>query len=427
MAKIVIMPRQGITVESCIITKWNKATGDTVEPGDVLFSYETDKAAFEEKAQDGGVMLKQLYDEGDDVPCLEAVCIIGEAGEDISDLVAQSAPADEAAQPEAAAAAAQEPAQTAAAAAPVQATVNPDGALKISPRARMSAQRLGIDAQLATPTGPDGRIIERDILAVQAQGVLQARMPKAEAAVQTEVPAAPAPVAAAYHDEPLPNIRKVIARSMHASLSEMAQLTHHASFDATNILALRAQMKAKGEALGLPNITIGDMVLYAVTRILPQYPDLNAHFLGDRMRYFNDVNLGLAVDTDRGLMVPTIMAADKLSLAELAQATKKAAAECRSGSISPDALTGASFTVSNLGSYGVEMFTPVINPPQTGILGVCASVYRPRPDAQGNMQFYPAMGLSLTYDHRALDGAPATRFLKQLCDALENFNLLLAR
>ena len=144
------------------------------------------------------------------------------------------------------------------------------------------------------------------------------------------------------------------------------------------------------------------------------------------MRYFNTVNLGVAVDTPRGLMVPTIFSAEKLSLNDLASSAKSLASAAKEGKISPDSLRGGSFTVTNLGSFGVESFTPVINPPQTAILGVNNIVNRVR-EANGELKMYPAMGLSLTFDHRAVDGAPAARFLKELCDNLENFSVTLAK
>ena len=174
-------------------------------------------------------------------------------------------------------------------------------------------------------------------------------------------------------------------------------------------------------------ITLGDIVLYAVSRTLLNHPDLNANMLDDNsIRHFKHVNLGVAVDTPRGLMVPTIFAADTMSLLEISKAVKELAAECRDGAISPDKLSGGSFTVSNLGNMGVESFTPVINPPQTGILGVCGTTDRVRKGANGEIVIYPAMGLSLTYDHRAVDGTPAAKFQKELGNNLENFTALLA-
>ena len=235
-----------------------------------------------------------------------------------------------------------------------------------------------------------------------------------------------APAVAEFEDVKLPNIRKVIAKSMHASLSNMAQLTLNTSFDATKLMELRASLKSGAEKLGLANITLNDMVLYAVSRVILNHKDLNAYYMDDFMRYFNTVNLGVAVDTPRGLMVPTIFGAEKLSLNELSKAAKSVITEAQNGTINPDKLKGGSFTVTNLGSLGIESFTPVINPPQTGILGV-DTITRRIKEVDGEDVTYPAMGLSLTFDHRALDGAPAAKFLKELCFALENFDLLLAK
>ena len=176
----------------------------------------------------------------------------------------------------------------------------------------------------------------------------------------------------------------------------------------------------------LDTITYNDMILFAVSRVLKNHPALNAHFLGDHIRYFDHVHLGVAVDTPRGLIVPTIFNADCKSLGEIAKESKELAAAAQGGAISPDLLTGASFTVSNLGTLDIEMFTPIINPPQTGILGVNCMVDRVR-TVDGQVTVYPAMGLSLTYDHRALDGAPASRFLKELKTAMEQFTELLAQ
>ena len=277
-------------------------------------------------------------------------------------------------------------------------------------------------------------MIERDIIALSLSGMRYAAPVEAGLATVEHgavAPVRPAPIAtvapsemAAYEDVKLSNIRKTIARSMHASLSNMAQLTHCSSFDAANILSLRKQWKAAPEAMEVPNITINDIVLYAVSRVLLHNRDMNAHYLDDKMRYFHHVHLGFAVDTPRGLLVPTIFNADLKSLKEIAEESKALAKAAQEGSISPDALTGATFTVSNLGSLGIEQFTPIINPPQTGILGVCAITERVR-TVNGQLTAYPAMNLSLTYDHRAVDGAPASRFLQELCKTLENFSALL--
>ena len=442
MATLVIMPRQGQSVESCVITEWKKKKGDAVAEGDVLFSYETDKSSFEEMATVSGKLLEVFVSDGDDVPCLDPVCIIGNDGEDISSLMpvkgASPAAEEKKEAPAAESKAEAAPAQEVKAEATGSAVEN--GRLKISPRAKNLAEKTFADLSSVTPTGPEGRIIERDVNALLDQGKRLTpeqfdafmKSGKAPEVVKEETPAAAAPAAetapaqADYEDVKLSNVRKVIAKSMHESLSNMAQLTLNSSFDATAIMAYRAKLKANAEALGLGNITFNDMVLFAAAKTLKNHRDCNAHFLGDKIRYFNVVNLGIAVDTDRGLLVPTLFNADSMSLNELSNAAKGIIKDAQKGSINPDLLTGASFTVTNLGSLGVESFTPVINPPQTCILGVDTITRRVK-QFNGQDVFYSAMGLSLTFDHRALDGAPAAKFLKELCANLENFDLLMAK
>ena len=419
MANAVIMPKAGITVESCIIGTWEKKVGDEIKVGDILFTYETDKASFECESTAEGTLLEIFYNEGDEVPCLVNVCAIGNAGDDCSALRPNS---DGAAAPAAAEAAPATEVQENVAA-PAAATTAPAGEKSaISPRAKKLAERAGVDASLATPTGPNGRIIERDVRTLMEN-------PPAPAVKEEAVAAAPVQSAAPeaeYTDVKFSGIRRAISKSMHTSLSTMAQLTHTTSFDATTILEYRKMLKAaEGEYAG---ITLGDIILYAVSRTLLNHPDLNAHMLDDNnIRLFKHVNLGVAVDTPRGLMVPTIHHADQMSLLEISKAVKELAAQCREGNISPDKLTGGSFTVSNLGNMGVESFTPVINPPQTGILGVCCTTERVRRAKDGSIEVYSAMGLSLTYDHRAVDGSPAARFQKELAHNLENFTALLAK
>ena len=431
VAQGVLMPKAGITVEECIITEWLKKVGDQVAVGDILFTYETDKATFECESTAAGTLLEIFYNDGDEVPVLVNVCAIGNPGDSTVGLKAgEEAPA--------AAPATSTPAASAAPAASVAAPVaaaavaaNPDA--KVSPRAKMVADTLGVDPTQAAPTGPYGRVIERDVRALaQAQALSPAAAPVAEAAPapKAEAPAA-APVAAApeadYVDEKFSAIRKATAKAMVRSLSTMAQLTHQHSFDASTILNLRKQLKANGEAMGMPNITINDLVMFAVTRVILNHPQLNATMPEENMiRKYNNVHLGMAVDTPKGLMVPTIFNANKMSLAELSIEAKRLAKICQEGKATPDMLQGASFTVSNVGSLGVEVFTPVVNPPQVGILGVCGTTTRVK-EVNGEIKTYPAMNLCLSYDHRALDGTPASKFMKELCQALENFSLLMMK
>lgn len=455
MATPVIMPRQGQSVESCIIGEWHKKEGDKVAVGDNLFTYETDKATFDEAATVAGTMLAVFFQVGDDVPCLTNVCVIGEPGEDVSQFNPNGGAKAEA--PTAATAA------TAAAPAPVAesapspvaapAATQPQGENAfVSPRAKNLAARTGADLRMAQGSGPDGRVIERDvkqlvdagIMATPAAGAYPAgttgtgiggRVTAADAAAPAAAPkAAPAASVAEGPEswtEKHTNIRKVIARSMHKSISDMAQLTLNTTYDASDVMALRKRLKKAGEqglgdkgfelAASIP--TLGDILLYAVSRTLLKFPACNAHYDDEKMTYFKHVNLGVAIDTPRGLMVPTLFKADQMSLAEISTKVKEYADACRSGSISPDLLAGGTFTVTNLGTFGVENFTPVINPPQTCILGVGNIVTRVR-ETNGAISTYPAMGLSLTLDHRAIDGAPAARMLKDLASYLENFSLM---
>lgn len=431
MAVPVIMPRQGQSVESCIISEWCKKVGDTVKVGDTLFNYETDKASFSCDAEAEGTILAEFFKADDDVPCLTNVAVIGAPGEDFSAFKpatgAEPLPAESAAPAE------EKKAEAAPAAAPAAAPEAAPAAGAsgfVSPRARTTAERDGVDASQAAGTGPHGRVIERDVIA------LAARRGEAPAEAAAAAPAAAAPAASAapaaafdameYEEKKLSNVRKIIGKAMHQSLSEMAQLTHSTSFDATQLMAFRAGLKNAPESMGLPKITVNDLMLFAVSRVLPQFPALNAHLVDDKMRYFKHCNLGIAVDTPRGLLVPTLFAADTKSIAQIASESRELIKAAQEGSISPDLLQGATTTVSNVGMMGIESFTPVVNPPQTAILGVCCVTQRVRV-VDGAITTYPAMGLSLTYDHRALDGADASRYLKALVEALENFSALAAK
>jgi len=416
MATGVIMPRQGQSVESCIITKWNFKKGDDVKEGDVLFEYETDKAAFEEEASVSGTVLAVLAEEGDDVPCLDTVCVIGSDGEDISEFLSV---ADENEVSEDIPEEKEDTNKTVITNVTGKAEDN-----KISPRAKMMAEDRNLDLSKAVPTGPDGRIIERDVVELAKNGH---KLIKGEVIEEVSLPVnEPVVAEAEYEDIKHSNVRKVIARSMHASLTNMAQLTFNRSFDATGMMNYRKAIKAGSDQLGLTNITINDIIMYAVSRTLLNHKSFNAHYDDEKLRVFNNVNLGMAVDTPRGLLVPTIFNANKMSLNELSLRAKELGSMAGEGKISPDLLTGASFTVSNLGSLGIESFTPIVNPPQTGILGVCGLVDKVKV-VDGNLVSYKSMNLSLTCDHRAVDGADAARLLKDLCESLENFIALLAK
>ena len=317
----------------------------------------------------------------------------------------------------------------------------------VSPRARRLAAEKGVDPGQLAGSGPGGRVIERDVVAaaasprsglakaMMAQGGLQA--PASGTGLDGMVKGGDLKTWKPSHTdisgegtefkvEKMSNMRKLIAKSMYNSLQNSAQLTHMLGADARKIQALRKKAKKAFEEGKIDaNVTINDFVCYAVIRALKKFPKVNSHCLGDAMRLFNVVNLGCAVDTERGLMVPCVKHAEDLNITGLSKALKQVAEDCRKGSINPDLLSAeaASFTVSNLGGFGVEWFTPVINLPQSAILGVGTIVPRPKDLGGGVYAFVPYLGLSLTYDHRALDGGEATRFLKQVATEIENLDI----
>ena len=466
MAIAVIMPRQGQSVESCVIGTWHKSPGDKVAVGDLLFTYETDKAAFEEESKVEGTLLALFFQEGDDVPCLTNVCVIGAEGESVDEFKPVSAEDHPRAAEDGRPYDGHVAEQSLAATVPVLPSVAvdnlpqgdpyaPQGAgvfpsAPISPRARKLAEKTGADISRAEPTGANGRIIERDIQKVIDAGFLGTRSALGSLSGATptglggrvtahdlaNAQAHGRPLQAArsfdvrdlarlkglgdsnFEDVKLSGVRKFISGAMHASLANSAQLTHHSSFDASDILDFRKKLKSlKNDDDVLSKISVTDIIIYAVSRVIAGHKSFNAHFLGDSMRFFDNVHIGVAVDTPRGLLVPTVGYANTLGLADISLFMKNLISSSREGSVEPDFLKGGTFTISNLGAMGVEMFTPILNPPQTGILGVCSIVERLK-----NGKFYPAMGLSLTYDHRALDGADAARFQKDLVDYLENFS-----
>jgi pyruvate dehydrogenase E2 component (dihydrolipoamide acetyltransferase) len=461
MATVVILPKQGQSVESCIITEIKKKKGDVVKKGDVLFAYETDKASFEEESPVDGVVLECFYNEGDEVEVLLNMMVIGEPGEDYAGLTDGNVTSDNenlgmndgnvdvAGRDVACNVSTTDPTD------PTKPTESSptiqqfnDSTIQhsfISPRAKSLASKEAINVTQLIGSGPKGRVIEKDVKAALENrpkltplakkiatelGLTAQDTGSGLAGTVKSTDLAPAPANALYgvdyQDVKLSNMRKLIAKAMHASLQNSAQLTHHLGADARRILELRKTAKAALESGKIStNITLNDMVCFAVIKALKKFPNVNSHFIGDSMRLFNKVHLGLAVDTERGLMVPAVRNADDLSIVGLANQLKEVAGSCKKGAIAPELLAAdsATFTVSNLGNYGVEMFTPVINLPQSAILGVNTIVPRPKDLGEGVYAFVPYIGLSLTYDHRALDGGEATRFLKQIAIEIETLEL----
>jgi pyruvate dehydrogenase E2 component (dihydrolipoamide acetyltransferase) len=442
MATPVIMPRQGQSVETCILAQWYKKKGDMVNKGEIILSYETDKAAFELESPASGTILEIFYQDGEEVRVLSNIAVIGQPEESVAEF---------------------RPVETALATgssknlSESEVIIKADASrqtgadtytyssepheIKISPRARSLAGQLNVPLSGVRGTGPDGRILERDIeiaaATLRTTPLASEVMEKEDKATGTlatgpggqfrsvDLVTKSSGTTDEFVIKKISNIRRIIAENMHASLQNSAQLTHHLSADARKILEYRKMFKSGHTKEFGENITIPDMVCYAVIKALIIKPEINSHFLGDSIKTFHKVHLGIAVDTERGLMVPALRNADEMSLPELSSSIKSLADQCRKGNIDPELLAGkySSFTVSNLGNYGIEMFTPVLNIPQTGILGVNTIIYRPADLGDGEIGFIPVIGLSLTYDHRAIDGAPASVFLKEVKQQIEDFEI----
>lgn len=439
MASPILLPRQGQSVETCIITEFYVSPGDKVTAGTPLFAYETDKASFEEEAAEEGTILALFFKAGDEVPVLTNVGVIGKEGESFKEFApdgnatgeAHAAPSDE---PKHAPSASETRPS-----APDFTPPQPSNKIFITPRARNLAASEGIRYESIVGSGPCGRILEKDIRKAMdvMKGAAEMGVPPQQnsnsatagsAAFQKSPAQKQTAAEKSYGDDseivPLTSVRKLIAGAMLRSLQNSAQLTHHLGADARNILELRQRVKSAQKEGCQNNITINDMICLAVIKTLKDYANANAHFLGDSLRVFKKVHLGIAVDTERGLMVPVIKNADDLSIQGLSSQMKGVAESCRKGNMNPDLLApeAASFTVSNLGNYGVEMFTPVLNLPQVAILGVNTILPRPKELGNGVYGFVPHLGLSLTYNHQALDGGEATRFLKSIATNIENLD-----
>ena len=408
MASEILMPRQGQSVESCIIIEWKKQEGDPISEGDILCEVETDKATFEVESTATGELLAILHEADADVEVLKPIAIIGENGEDISAWKCSSIqPTQELNVDENT-----PPAITQSESPQTTTTTHPSNATEFisSPRARTTATQRGIDITTLTGSGPHGRIIEQDVLAAKPTPQKTAALSSGNGEEQTEILAK--------------GIRKVVAERMLNSLQTTAQLTLNSSVDARSILRFRKLCKQPDRQEKFGKVSINDTVLYATVKALNAFPELNALWVGDRSIQYKNIHLGFAVDTPRGLMVPVIKNANNLSLLELSAEAKRLASNCIEGAIDPDDLSGGTFTVTNLGAMGIESFTPVLNTPEVAILGVCA--IQPKPIMNGlETEFIPHMGLSLTFNHCAIDGAPAARFIAHLREKISNIELTL--
>ena len=425
MVHAVRMPKPGQMTEECVLTTWHKQAGDLVRRGDILFEIETDKSAMEVESFEDGVLLARLVAEGETVPVNTICAYVGEPGEAIPG----EAPVAVALVPPAVAlepiAVALVPPAAPAPATPVPAAAG-EGRLRISPRASRLAADAGIDPRMIAGTGPEGRITERDILvAIQAAArpapaiaAAPAPAPAAPRAAPTPTPApAPLPVVpAGGEEEPraLSRMRRVIADRLTRSWTSTPHFTVTVAVDVTALLALRAELKAAGT-----NLTVTDFVLAATAQTLAEFPEVNSRTDGVSAWPRRRVHLGLAVSLPGGLVVPVIRDADQLAVGELHDRAAALAAKAREGTLPVDDMTGGTFTVSNLGMFGVEEFSAIINPGEAAILAVASAI--PTAVAIGDgLAVRSIMRLTLSADHRLVDGEMGARFLGAIRRRLED-------
>ena len=443
MATKVTMEALSPTMEEGRLVKWTKAEGDAVKTGDVLAEVETDKAVMELVARADGVLLKIVALVDTSAPVGTVLGVIGAAGEDISAIVSaaggSAAPAAAAAP---AAPAAKPPTAPAAPAAAVPPSSRPSGAAasgetswtehpaptgpsRSSPLARRLAADSGVSLGALAGSGPGGRIIKRDIEAALAGGpsgaapsLAPAAGAPASGALASGAPTIGllAPAGAGFRDIPLTQIRKTIARRLAESIGPIPTFYLTAEYDLSKVTELRAAMAELGDEF---KVSVNDVILKAVATALSQHPEVNAHWLGDRIRVHDRVHLGMAVATDDGLIVPVIFDAHLKRMREISREAKELAKRARERKLKPEEYSGSTFSVSNLGMFGIDQFTAIINPPECGILAIgTASDQVVLHD--GHVATRKVLRVTMSCDHRAIDGAVGAKFLQTLRRMIEN-------
>ena len=416
MAYEVLMPQLGLTMEEGTVSQWLKKEGDEVKAGEAILEITTDKLTNEVVSEHDGVLLKIVAQEGDDIPVKGLLAYIGQPGEQVGDGAAAPAAA---AVPEAAPAAAAAPA--APAAAPV---ADASGKrIRISPFARKLATGMGVDYSTLTGSGPSGRIVAKDIYAA-AEAQKAAPAAAAAAPAPAAAPAAKTNVELMDGDTvvKLSGMRKVVAERMLQSHTEIPPVTQNTKVDVTELMKFRKDLLAKTGK----KYSVNDLVLKATAKVLRQHPEILVSYDGNQMIQHTHVNLGMAVALDAGLIVPVIRDADKMGLDELSATAKDLATRAKENKLTPDEYKGSTFSVSNLGMFGIETFTPIVNQPNAAILGVCSIEDELQMDDEGNISKHQVMRLSFTLDHRLMDGAVAAKFAMDLRDLLQSpLNILL--
>ncbi len=454
MATKVVMEALSPTMEEGRLVKWLKNEGDQVTNGETLAEVETDKAIMELVARGEGVLRKRLLPEDQTAPVGQLIAVIAAADENIDALIgdaggaaaapASAAPASAAPPPaeivantnetagaspvprtqaEAQGEASTPPQEKVAAAPPAApgprapAPPQPEpsgngGRTRSSPLARRMASERGLDLQAVQGSGPGGRIIKRDIEAAVAAGA-PAQPATAAAAPGSRVVA---PAGEDFRDAPLTQIRKTIARRLSESIGPIPTFYLTAEFDMERVAEMRTAMAAMGDEF---KVSFNDIILKAVATALAQHPEVNAHWLGDKIRYFNRVHIGMAVAIDEGLITPVIFDADRKRMSEISSEARELAKRARERKLKPEEYTGSTFSVSNLGMFGIDHFTAIINPPEVGILAVGALEEKPVV-IDGELVQRRRMRVTMSCDHRVVDGALGAKFLQTLRRLIEN-------
>ena len=441
MATDILMPKWGLTMKEGKLSKWLKNEGDSVQAGEAIFEVETDKITNTVDAAADGVLFRILVAAGQTVAVKTVVAILAAAGE--TPEIKTKSGASPAAQP--------------AAGDDTRQKVKTEGFVVATPAARRLAKEQGIELGAVNGTGPSGMVTEKDILAYTPEPDEYAAFNATDSAIAlakqagidlSEItgtgeggkilkvdilramqPAASSPAkaqAAKPEIVPFTGIRKIIADNMMASLQNSAQLTVFVECDVTEMTAFRDRVRAKfAKREDIPSVSYNDIVALAVSRTLMKFPYMNSWLTEEGIVLHRQVNLGIAVALDNGLIVPHIKNAEKKSLTELAVEIRDVAKRAKNGGLSMDEIKGGTFTITNVSMLGIDGFTPIINPPETGILGVGRAVARPAVAADGQIVSRTMMTLSLTFDHRVTDGAPAMNFLRALADCLEDPAMML--
>ncbi|MCQ5026179.1 2-oxo acid dehydrogenase subunit E2 [Pusillibacter faecalis] len=407
MAYEILMPQLGLTMEEGTVSQWIKHEGDAVKAGDVVAEITTDKLTHELQSEHDGVLLKIVAQEGEDVPVKGGLAYIGEAGESIT------------AAPAAAPAAAE---SVPAAASPAAAAPTADGRrIRISPLARKTAAKLGVtDFAAIVGSGTSGRITQKDILAAaEAMKTAPAPAPLSVAAASASEPAAPKAGLELMEGDTvvkLSGMRKVVAERMLHSHTEIPPVTQNTKVDVTELMKFRKLLLAETGR----KYSVNDLILKATAKMLRQHPEILVSYDNGQMIQRAHVNIGMAVALEAGLIVPVIRDADRLGLDALADSAKDLASRAKGNKLLPDEYKGSTFSVSNLGMFGIETFTPIVNQPDAAILGVCAVQDELTLAEDGSVSKRQVMRLSFTYDHRLIDGATAAKFVMDLRDLLQS-------